>query len=48
LALNISEFSSDIGLNLVGHQVGFTGQITGLSRSLTGQVSGKKENDETF
>ena len=30
------------------HQVGFIGRITGLSRSLTGQESGKKENDETF
>jgi hypothetical protein len=30
------------------HQVCFTGQTTGFSRSLNGQVSEKKENVETF
>jgi len=30
------------------HHVFFTGQSTTFSRSLTGQSSGKRENDETF
>jgi hypothetical protein len=30
------------------HHVFFTGQSTTFSRTLTGQSSGKRENDETF